>query len=108
MKPPALIGGLIEGSPTSTINVRVQPRASSDRVVGYHDGTLRVGVTAPPENGRANAAVLELLAEELGVAKSRLRIIRGHTSRGKVVAVEGLTAVELEQRLGVQAHPGRK
>lgn len=75
-----------------TISVRVQPRASRDRVLGMRDGALRVSVIAPPQDGRANAALLELLAETLGVAKSRLRVVRGHSSRDKVVAVEGLAS----------------
>lgn len=80
----------MDGSAGCAISIRVQPGASRDRVAGFRDGTLRVSVTAPPQDGRANAAVLELLAETLGVAKSRLRILRGHSSRDKVVAVEGM------------------
>ena len=80
----------MNGGDGCTISVRVQPRASRDRVLGFRDGTVRVSVTAPPQDGRANAAVLVLLAERLGVAKSRLRIVRGHSSRDKLVAVEGI------------------
>ena len=88
-----------------TISVRVQPRASRNRVGEYRDGALLVSVTAPPQDGRANAALLELLAEALGVAKSRLRIVRGHTGRDKVVAVDGLTGDEVDHRLGISVHP---
>ena len=80
----------MDSSNGCTISVRVQPEASRDRVLGMRDRVLRVSVTAPPRDGKANAALLELLAETLGVAKSRLRIARGHSSRDKVVAVEGL------------------
>ena len=79
--------------------MRVQPRASRDRVLGMREGALRVSVTAPPHDGKANAALLELLAETLGVAKSRLRIVRGHSSRDKVVAVDGLDAGEVRRML---------
>lgn len=72
------------------ISVRVQPRSSRDRVLGFRDGTLRVTVTAPPHDGKANAALLELLAGRLGLAKSRLCIVRGHAARDKVVAVTGM------------------
>ena len=82
-----------------TISVRIQPRASRDRVLGMRDGALRVSVTAPPHDGMANAALLELLAEKLGVAKSRLRIVRGHSSRDKVVAVDGLASEAVLARL---------
>ncbi len=83
----------------STISVRVHPRSSQDRIQGFRDGTLRVNVTSPPHNGRANAALLELLADALGVAKSRLRIVRGRSSRDKLVAVDGLDAGEVIRRL---------
>jgi hypothetical protein len=71
--------------------VKVQPKASRDQVVGYRDGVLQLRVTAPPDKGRANAAVVALLADALGVAKSRVRIVRGQSSRDKVLAVESLT-----------------
>lgn len=108
MAPSALKGGLIDGSEGCTLNVRVQPRASRNRVGEYRDGALRVSVTAPPRDGRANIALLELLADTLGVAKSRLRIVRGHTARDKVIAVEGLAQPEAERRLaaGVNTQTG--
>ncbi len=68
-------------------------------MVGYQDQVLRVRVTAPPEEGRANDAVVALLAKALGVPKSRVRILRGHTARNKVVSVEGLTPEEAARRL---------
>ena len=105
MAPSALKGGLIDGSEGCTLNVRVRPRASRNRVGEYRDGALRVSVTAPPQDGRANAAVLELLADTLSVAKSRLHIVRGHLSRDKVVAVDGLAAEEAQRRLGMVVHP---
>ena len=89
-----------------TITVRVQPRASRNRVDGHRDGALRVSVTAPPHGGRANAALLELLADALGVAKSRLTIIRGHSSRDKIVAVVGLAEEDINRLLEPTAlHP---
>ena len=81
------------------LKVRVQPKASSNRVVGYHGDTLRVQVTALPQDGKANAAVVALLAETLGVPKSRVRIVRGHTARDKVVTVGSLTVAEVERRI---------
>ncbi len=79
----------------ANFRIKVQPKASRDQVVGYREGVLQLRVTAPPDKGRANAAVVSLLAEALGVAKSRVRIIRGQTSRDKVVAVEALTPEEV-------------
>ena len=89
----------MDSSNGCTISVRVHPRASRDRVLWMREGTLRVSVSAPPHDGKANAALLELLAESLGLAKSRLRIVRGHSSRDKVVAVDGLDAGEVRRML---------
>ena len=77
--------------PMNNFPVKVQPKASRGQVVGYRDGVLQLRVTAPPDKGRANAAVVALLADALGVAKSRVRIVRGQSSRDKVLAVESLT-----------------
>lgn len=84
-----------------TIKVRVQPKSSRNQVGGFQDGTLRVRVTAAPTEGQANAAVIALLAKTLGVSKSRLEIIRGYSSRDKVVSVDTLTDQEVRQKLGV-------
>lgn len=69
------------------IAVRVTPKASRN-MIKRQDGMLRVYVTVVPEDGKANAAVQKLLAKALGLAKSRLSLIRGHTSRDKVFRVE--------------------
>ena len=74
-------------------------------MLGYRNGTLRISVSAPPHEGKANAAMLELLADTLGVSKSKLHLVRGHTSRDKVVAVDGLTRGEVAQRLDLQVQP---
>ncbi len=92
-------GGVLEGC---SIRIRVQPRASRDRIVGYRDGALRVSVTAPPVEGKANAAVVELLADALGIAKSRVRVVRGHTSRDKLVGVDGIGEEEVRRMLDGQ------
>ena len=82
-----------------TFSVRVTPRASRDQIAGWEGDLLRVRVTAPPVEGRANDAVLRLLARGLDVPKSRLTLVRGQTQRNKVVAVEGLTEEEVRARL---------
>jgi len=73
---------------TLVLDVRVQPRASRDEVVGAIDGRLKVRVTAPPVDDAANRRLVRLLADELGVAKSRVRVLAGSTSREKRVAIE--------------------
>ncbi|HUJ10601.1 MAG TPA: DUF167 domain-containing protein [Verrucomicrobiae bacterium] len=72
-----------------TYQVRVIPRARRNAVVKMADGSLKVYVAAPPEDGRANEAVVEHIAEWLGVKRRQVEIIRGATSRNKVVRVTG-------------------
>ncbi len=74
------------------LQVRVQPRSGRNEVALAGDGKLRVYVTAAPERGKANEAAISVLAARLGVAKSRISILRGHRSRDKVLLVEGLDA----------------
>ncbi|OYX41977.1 MAG: hypothetical protein B7Z02_13945 [Rhodobacterales bacterium 32-67-9] len=74
--------------PGAEISVRVTPKASRNAIV-VEDGAIRVYVTVVPEGGKANAAVVKLLAKALGVAKSRLVLIRGETARDKVFRVDG-------------------
>jgi len=82
-----------------TIKVRVQPKSSRNQVDGFQDGALRVRVTAAPTEGQANAAVIAILAKTLGVSKSRLEIIRGYSSRDKVVSVDRLTEQEVQRKI---------
>ncbi|MCD5404017.1 MAG: DUF167 domain-containing protein [SAR202 cluster bacterium] len=84
-----------------TIKVRVQPKSSRNQVDGFQDGALRVRVTAAPTEGQANAAVIAILAKTLGVSKSRLEIIRGYSSRDKVVSVDTLTEQEVQRKIEV-------
>lgn len=71
---------------SKTFNVRVTPHAKQNKVV-ENDGVLRVYTTVAPENGRANSAVIELLADYFDVPKSRIKILKGLAVRDKVVAV---------------------
>ncbi len=79
--------------------IRVIPRSSREGIDGERDGRTLVRVNAPPVDGRANAAVVRVLAKALGVPKGRVRVIRGERSRDKVVAVDGLAEGELQTRL---------
>ncbi len=80
-----------------TISVRLVPRASRAQVIGTHGDDLRISVTAPPEDGKANKALVSLLAKTLGVARSRVELASGHASRSKVVAIAGLDAAEVRR-----------
>jgi uncharacterized protein (TIGR00251 family) len=70
------------------VSVRVQPRARRNEVMEQQDGSLRVRVTAAPEAGEANRAVIALLAEVFDVAPSRVELVRGATSRDKLFRIE--------------------
>ena len=67
------------------LTVRVTPKSRQRRLEQAADGTWRAMVPEPPEDGRANAALIELLAEHFDVPKRSLRIVRGHTGRQKIV-----------------------
>jgi uncharacterized protein YggU (UPF0235/DUF167 family) len=77
--------------------VRLTPRADRDRLL--RGDPLRARVTAPPVGGAANMALTTLVAKALGVPKSRVSIVRGHTARDKLVRVDGLTAADAQERL---------
>jgi uncharacterized protein (TIGR00251 family) len=80
-------------------NVLVQPKASEDRIVGFHGDDLKVKVTAPPTGGKANQRLIEILAERLNVTKSEVEIIRGHTSRKKAVRIGNVSLNHVKNRL---------
>jgi uncharacterized protein (TIGR00251 family) len=73
------------------IDVYVQPRASRTMLAGTHDGCVKIRLAAPPVDGAANAALIEFLADQLGVARSCVRIAAGHASRRKVVEIDCVT-----------------
>lgn len=70
------------------VSVRVTPRAKQNRVRMVDAREIRVDVTAPPAEGEANQAVIELLAKSLGIAKSRIEIVRGASSRQKELQID--------------------
>nr|WP_298719662.1 DUF167 domain-containing protein [uncultured Steroidobacter sp.] len=86
---------------SARIDVYVQPRASKTAVVGMHDGSVKIRLAAPPVDGAANAALIEFVAKQVGVAKSRVRITAGLSSRRKTVEVDGVTAEQLAGALTV-------
>lgn len=86
-------------APSLTIDVLVQPRASRAKIGPRHDGRIKIAVTAPPVDGEANAAVIELLAKSLGVAKSAVEVIAGASSRRKTIRIDGVTAEQIEALL---------
>jgi uncharacterized protein (TIGR00251 family) len=79
--------------------VRLQPRARRNEVVGERAGALVIRVTAPPVDGKANAALCAFVAQRAGVPQSRVSVVRGMTSRDKVVRVEGVEPAALRAAL---------
>ena len=82
--------------------VKVQPRASGNEIGEPLGDELRVKVTAPPVDSAANEAILRLLAERLDCARNQVELVRGHTSRHKVVKLHGLSAAIVIARLRPQ------
>jgi uncharacterized protein (TIGR00251 family) len=80
--------------------VRAQPGARKAGVQGEQNGALKVAVTAPPEDGKANQALVEALRKALGVKRSQVELVGGQTSRDKRFLIRGLTREELGARLG--------
>ncbi|MFZ5876796.1 MAG: DUF167 domain-containing protein [Nitrospirota bacterium] len=81
------------------LTVKVIPRSSRNRVIGWLGDALKVAVTAPPEGGRANAAVADLLASSLDVPASSVRCVAGHASSRKLFEIVGLTEQYVNRRL---------
>jgi uncharacterized protein (TIGR00251 family) len=83
-----------------TVDILVQPRASRAKIGPMHDGRIKIAVTAPPVDGEANAAVIELLAGALGVARGDITVVAGASSRRKTLRIERVTPAQLEQLVG--------
>ena len=81
------------------LRVKVVPGASRDAIAGLLGDRLKIRVAAPPEDGKANAALLRFLAQKLGVRESQLEIVAGHGAPRKLVAVTGLSPADVEARL---------
>ena len=79
--------------------VTVSPGASRTELVGRHGDGWRARVAAAPERGRANEALVALLADALDVPRARISVVRGQTARRKILAIDGLDLPEIERRL---------
>ncbi len=82
-----------------TLGVRVHPGARRNAISGIHDGALKISLTTPPTDGRANAALIAFLAEQLSIPRQRITLVSGATSRSKTLHLDGLTPEALEQEL---------
>jgi uncharacterized protein (TIGR00251 family) len=81
------------------ITVRVHPSAHKNEILDFADGVLRVKVAAPPVRDKANKELIAFLSQVLDVNKNNLSILKGYTSRNKIIAIEGLSREEVMKRL---------
>ncbi len=81
------------------ISLRVYPSAARNEIVSFTDGVLRVKVAAPPVKGQANKELITFLSQALAISKGALTIVKGHTSRSKVIAINGLRQEDVMKRL---------
>ena len=82
-----------------SLPVRVHPEAPRNAITGTHDGALKIALTTPPSDGRANEALIAFLAERLRLPRSQVTLLTGASSRSKSIRIHGLTANEVEERL---------
>jgi uncharacterized protein (TIGR00251 family) len=85
--------------PRTRLRLRVVPGAGRAGFVGRYGAAWKVRVTAPPERGRANDAVLKLLSDTLALPVTSISLVSGHGGRDKIVELAGITGAELESRL---------
>jgi uncharacterized protein (TIGR00251 family) len=96
--------------PTTRLRLRVSPGAGRAGIMGRHGDAWKVRVTAPPEDGRANEAVLRLLAETLSLPRTAVQLVSGYGARDKTVRLTGVGPAQTERRLhaATTEHRGRK
>jgi uncharacterized protein (TIGR00251 family) len=85
---------LVERSDGYILPVRAQPGARKNAIVGEHDGALKVTVSAPPQDGRANEAIVEVLRKALGLKRSQVELLSGEKSRDKKFLIRGASKAE--------------
>lgn len=91
---------LSDGKYGAAITVRVTPRARKSEFAGVlEDGTVRIRIQEPPVEGKANKALISFLSKVLGVRRNRIEIVAGQNGLDKIVAVEAMTAEEVENRI---------
>ena len=84
---------------SATFSIRIQPRASKNEVIQMEGGGIKIRLTAPPVDGAANEALVKFLSDRLDIPKSQIEIVSGHTSKNKIVRIEGISQEESERVL---------
>ncbi len=92
----------INETPTGLeLHIRAMPRASKNEIQGLHDGALKIRLTTPPIDGKANQALIKFLSKTLHISKTQIELTQGETSRNKTLRISGLSKNELQERLSV-------
>lgn len=81
------------------VRVRAVPRASKNEVQGIYDGAVKIRLTTPPVDGKANQALIKFLSKTLKLSKSQIELLQGDTSRHKTLRISGISPAELQSRL---------
>jgi len=83
------------------LTVKVTPNANRNEIIAFSNGVLQVRIAAPPVKGKANKELTDFLSKTLGVRKSSISIVKGQTSRNKVIAIEGMSREDIIKRLSL-------
>jgi TIGR00251 family protein len=81
------------------LHLFIQPKSSKNEIVGIHDGKLKIKITAPPVDGKANAELVEFLSDILDIPKRQIEITKGDTGRNKTVIITGISQEIIEQKI---------
>ncbi len=84
----------VKNEKSNRLTVKVTPNAGRNEITGFKEGVCQIKIGAPPDKGKANKELIDFLSDKLGVRKSDITIVKGQTSRNKVVIIEGLTGEE--------------
>ena len=84
---------------TTMLYVQISPNAGKNALEGFRGDILRIKVAAPPVEGKANKELVAYLSDILDISKGSVRIVKGHTQRNKVIAIDGLTSAQMMQKL---------
>jgi uncharacterized protein (TIGR00251 family) len=82
-----------------SLPVRVHPGAKQNAITGTHDGSIKVSLTTPPTDGRANSALIAFLSDRLNIPRARIELLTGATNRSKTLHITGLTSAEVQAQL---------
>jgi len=78
------------GENSLNIQAQIQPGSSKDQIIGIHNGRLKIKISAPPVDGKANQNLIEFISKALGVSKSKIEILKGRTSKLKTLKISGI------------------